>query len=350
MKNRKKLNTISNKRVKDGSFKKSMKKLLMFCRKYWGWLALSIILGGIGVAFQIIGPNKIADITVLIATGLRSGGIDLKAVSEIGIFLVIIYSLGAILSYFEHFILTTVTQKVSKKFRHDISHKINKLPLNYYDTHMFGDILSRVTNDVDRVGQSLNESIGNFFHNVILFLGVLVIMLVKDWVLALTVIGATIIGFALSFTFMTRAQKYFNQNQKHLGQLNAHIEEVYTGHNVVQLFNAKEDTKKQFASTNKKLLSTGWKSQFISGVMGPIMGFVGNFGYVAVIIVGAIMALNKDVTYIGRITEFMIYVRLFANPLSQLLQQQIVCLTFWKKKNCPMKVVLHKNLKTLRAM
>lgn len=308
-------------KTEKGSFKKSMKKLLLYCKKFWWWIALSMIFGAVGVTFQIIGPNKIQDLITLIATGLNSSGVDLAAVGKIGIFLVCIYVAGAILSYFQQFILTTVTQKLSKKFRHDISHKINKLPLNYFDTNMFGDVLSRVTNDVDRVGQSLNESIGTLFHSGLLFVGVFIMMFVTDWILALTVIGATIIGFAFSLIFMTRAQKYFNQNQKNLGDLNSHIEEVYSGHNVVQLFNAKEQTGEEFDKINKRLFTSGWKSQFISGVMGPIMGFVGNFGYVAVCIVGAILALQRGgIEYIGIISAFMIYVRLFSNPLSQIAQ------------------------------
>ena len=308
-------------KTEKGSFKKSMKKLLLYCKKFWWWIALSMIFGAVGVTFQIIGPNKIQDLITLIATGLNSSGVDLVAVGKIGIFLVCIYVAGAILSYFQQFILTTVTQKLSKKFRHDISHKINKLPLNYFDTNMFGDVLSRVTNDVDRVGQSLNESIGTLFHSGLLFVGVFIMMFVTDWILALTVIGATIIGFAFSLIFMTRAQKYFNQNQKNLGDLNSHIEEVYSGHNVVQLFNAKEQTGEEFDKINKRLFTSGWKSQFISGVMGPIMGFVGNFGYVAVCIVGAILALQRGgIEYIGIISAFMIYVRLFSNPLSQIAQ------------------------------
>lgn len=303
-----------------GSFKKSMKKLFLFCRRYWGWIALSLVFGAVGVVFQIIGPNKIMDITNLITGGLLKGGIDIPAVTKIAIFLVVIYSVGAILAYFQQFILTTVTQKISKKFRKDISYKINKLPLNYFDTHMYGDVLSRVTNDVDRVGQSLNESIGTLFHSVILFVGVFIMMFVTEWIMALTVIGATIIGFAFSLIFMTKAQKYFNQNQKNLGDLNAHIEEVYSGHNVVQLFNAKKETGQQFNKINKQLFTSGWKSQFISGVMMPIMGFVGNFGYVAVCIVGAVLASIRGPEYIGVISAFMIYVRLFSNPLSQIAQ------------------------------
>ena len=307
-----------------GAFKKSMGKLIMFCKKEWLWLAISMVFGAVAVVFQIIGPNEIKEITTIITVGLfQNGQIDVGAVTKIAIFLVIIYAVGAILSYIQHYITATMTQRVSKKMREKISRKINKMPLKYFDTHMHGDVLSRVTNDVDAISQSLNESAGNLFSNIILFVGVLIMMFVTEWILALTVIGTTIIGLAFSMIFMSRSQKYFNQNQQNLGALNAHIEEVYSGHNVVQLFNAKGKTKEEFSKVNKSLFTSGWKSQFISGVMMPVMGFVGNLGYVAVCIVGAILASSRGIEYMGVITAFMIYVRLFSNPLSQIAQ----CLT-----------------------
>lgn len=324
MKKKTPVNPSSEVKVREkGTFKKSMGKLLRYCKRYWPWILISMVLGAISVVFQIIGPNKISDITNLITEGVVAGGVDIEAVTKIALFLVIIYSIGAILSYIQNYISTTVTQRTVKSLRRDISKKINKLPLNYFDANLHGDVLSRVTNDVDTIGQSLNESVNNLISNVILFVGVLIMMFVTEPLMALTVIVTTILGFGFSLIFMTRSQKYFNQNQKNLGQMNAHIEETYSGHNVVQLFNAKGDTKKEFSKINKNLYTSGWKSQFISGVMMPVMGFVGNFGYVAVCIVGAILAGTRGIEYIGVITAFMIYVRLFSNPLSQIAQ----CLT-----------------------
>ena len=316
------MNTNKNKvveKAEKGTFMKSLGKLLKFCKRYWGWIILSMIFGAISVVFQIIGPDKIGDIANII-TGSFATGIDVGAVTEIAIFLVCIYVAGAILSYFQHYITATVTQNTVKRLRQNISKKINKLPLNYFDTHLHGDILSRVTNDVDTIGQNLHQSIGGLVSNTLMFIGVLIVMFVIDWIMAFTVVGTTLIGFCFSLIFMTKSQKYFNQNQKNLGDLNAHIEETYSGHNVVQLFNAKENTGKEFAKVNKKLFSTGWKSQFISGVMMPIMNFVGNLGYVAVCVVGAVLAANRGIEYYGTIVEFMIYVRLFTNPLSQIAQ------------------------------
>ncbi len=317
--------TTTTGKAEKGSFKKSMGKLLKYCKRYWGWIIVSIIIGAIATVFQIIGPDKISEITNLINQGVYLGdmGVVIGEITRIAIFLLCIYASGAVLSYFQQYISAVVTQKTVRRLRQDISKKINRLPLNYFDTHLHGDVLSYVTNDVDTIWQSLDESIGSLISNIILFVGVLIMMFITEWIMALTVIGTTILGFGFSLIFLTKSQKYFNQNQKNIGELNSHIEEVYSGHNVVQLFNAKGQTEKEFNKINKNLLNTGWKSQFISGVMGPIMGFVGNFGYVAVCIVGAILASQRGISYFGTIIAFMIYVRLFTNPLSQIAQ----CLT-----------------------
>ena len=314
------INMRNSEKREKGTFKKSMGKLLRYCKKYWGWMVVALVLGAVSVVFQIIGPNKISEIANLITTGVATGEDVMAQVTKIAIFLVCIYVASALLEYIQQYMTTVVTQKTVKKFRSDISHKINNLPLNYFDTHLHGDILSRVTNDVDTIGQSLNESVGSLVTSVIMLIGVLIMMFVTDWVLAFTVIGATLFGFVLAMIFMASSQKYFNKNQKDLGEMNAHIEETYSGHNVVQLFNAKEQTAKEFNKINKSLLSSGLKSQFISGAMMPVMGFIGNFGYAAVCIVGALLAGSRGMGYFGTIVAFMIYVRLFSNPLSQIAQ------------------------------
>lgn len=314
------INMRSSEEIEKGTFKKSTGKLLRYCKKYWGWMVVALVLGAVSVVFQIIGPNKISEIANLITTSVATGEDVMAQVTNIAIFLVCIYVASALLEYIQQYITTVVTQKTVKKFRSDISHKINNLPLNYFDTHLHGDILSRVTNDVDTIGQSLNESVGSLVTSVIMLIGVLIMMFVTDWVLAFTVIGATLFGFVLAIIFMASSQKYFNKNQKDLGEMNAHIEETYSGHNVVQLFNAKKQTAEEFNKINKSLLSSGLKSQFISGAMMPMMGFIGNFGYAAVCIVGALLAGSRGIGYFGTIIAFMIYVRLFSNPLSQIAQ------------------------------
>ena len=314
------INMRSSEKIEKGTFKKSTGKLLRYCKKYWGGMVVALVLGAVSVVFQIIGPNKISEIANLITTSVATGEDVMAQVTKIAIFLVCIYVASALLEYIQQYITTVVTQKTVKKFRSDISHKINNLPLNYFDTHLHGDILSRVTNDVDTIGQSLNESVGSLVTSVIMLIGVLIMMFVTDWVLAFTVIGATLFGFVLAIIFMASSQKYFNKNQKDLGEMNAHIEETYSGHNVVQLFNAKKQTAEEFNKINKSLLSSGLKSQFISGAMMPMMGFIGNFGYAAVCIVGALLAGSRGMGYFGTIIAFMIYVRLFSNPLSQIAQ------------------------------
>ena len=302
-----------------GQFKKSMGKLIKYCKKFYWLIGISLILGAISVVCQIISPNLISNLTELITNGLASGGVDLDAVTRIALTILTLALFMAVLGYFQHFIMATATQKIVFKFRYDISWKINKLPLQYFDTHLYGDTLSRVTNDVDTIGQTMNQPVSSLFSNIILFVGVVIAMFVTQWIMAFTVIVATLIGFSIMLIFLTKSQKYFIMQQKDLGDLNAHIEEVYSGHNVVKLFNAEKDKGEEFATINKKLYTSAWKSQFLSNAMMPIMGFVGNFAFVAVCVVGAVLAANGTIG-LGPIAAFMIYARMFSNPLSQIAQ------------------------------
>ena len=302
-----------------GQFKKSMVKLIKYCKKFYWLIGISLILGAISVVCQIISPNLISNLTELISGGLMSGGIDLDAVTRTALTILTLALFMAVLGYFQHFIMATATQKIVFKFRDDISWKINKLPLQYFDTHLYGDTLSRVTNDVDTIGQTMNQSVSSLFSNIILFVGVIIAMFVTQWIMAFTVIGATLIGFLIIVICLSKSQKYFIMQQKNLGDLNAHIEEVYSGHNVIKLFNAEKDKGEEFAKINKKLYTSAWKSQFLSNAMMPIMGFVGNFAFVAVCVVGAVLAANGTIG-LGPIAAFMIYARMFSNPLSQIAQ------------------------------
>ena len=302
-----------------GQFKKSMVKLIKYCKKFYWLISISLILGAISVVCQIISPNLISDLTELISGGLMSGGIDLDAVTRTALTILTLALFMAVLGYFQHFIMATATQKIVFKFRDDISWKINKLPLQYFDTHLYGDTLSRVTNDVDMIGQTMNQSVSSLFSNIILFVGVIIAMFVTQWIMAFTVIGATLIGFLIIVICLSKSQKYFIMQQKNLGDLNAHIEEVYSGHNVIKLFNAERDKGEEFVKINKKLYTSAWKSQLLSNAMMPIMGFVGNFAFVAVCVVGAVLAANGTIG-LGPIAAFMIYARMFSNPLSQIAQ------------------------------
>ena len=245
--------------------------------------------------------------------------IDMKAVKNLSIFMATLYLLSALFNYIQSFSLTTVSNKFAKQLRDRISKKINELPLKYFDTHETGDVLSRVTNDVDTVAMNLNNSLATLVTSITLFLGSIFMMFITNWIMAITAIISSIIGFVLMFMILSKSQKYFSAKQKELGEMNGYIEEIYSGHNVVKSYNGTKEALCQFEKLNNNLYNANRKSQFLSGMMHPIMGFVGNFGYVMVCIVGALLTMN-DIISFGVIVAFMIYVRLFTNPLSQIAQ------------------------------
>ena len=245
--------------------------------------------------------------------------INMEKIKSLAIFMAIIYILSALFNYIQSFSLSTVSNRFANKLRDEISKKINKLPLKYFDTHENGDILSRVTNDVDTVAQNLNNSLATLVTSITLFLGSMLMMFITNWLMAITAVLSTLVGFILMFIILGKSQKYFNQKQEELGNINGYIEEMYSGHNVVKAYNGTKETFAKFEQLNNKLYIANKKSQFLSGTMHPIMGFVGNFGYVMVCIVGALLVMN-DVISFGVIVAFMIYIRLFTNPLSQIAQ------------------------------
>ena len=303
---------------KSKDFKKAMVNLINYCKPFLPVIIIAIILASASSICAIIGPDYLSDITDEITKGLV-GTMDLNKIKSIALFLVVIYALSLVLGYAQGFIMVTVTNKFTKKMRKDISEKINKLPLRYFDRHSYGDILSRVTNDVDTIGQTLNNSIGTLVSAVTLFLGSLFMMFITNWVMAFTAVGTTIIGFVLMIIILSKSQKYFTYQQEELGNINGHIEEIYSGHNVVKAYNGVESSNKKFDEINNRLFENVRKSQFLSGLMHPIMSFIGNFGYVAVCVVGALLTLNGYISF-GVIVAFMIYIRLFTNPLMQIAQ------------------------------
>ncbi len=298
--------------------KKILGKLLNYIRSYIPAIVIALILGCAGAVFSVIGPNKLSDITNLITEGFIKG-IDIDSVLNICIFLTILYSLSWVFNYVQGFILTTVTQRTSKSLRTDISEKINRMPLRYFDSTAYGDVLSRVTNDVDTIGQMLNNSIGSLISSITLLVGALIMMFVTNALMAGAAIAASIIGFVFMTVIMAHSQKYFIAQQKNLGDINGHIEETYSGHQVVRAYNAEDEVEEVFDNINNKLYESAWKSQFFSGLMMPLMGFIGNFGYVVVCVLGAVLAANGSISF-GVIVSFMIYIRLFTQPLSQLAQ------------------------------
>lgn len=245
--------------------------------------------------------------------------IDMKKIKEIALLMATIYLLSALFSYIQSYSMTTVSNNFAKMLRSNISSKINLLPLKYFDTHETGDVLSRVTNDVDTIAQNLNNSLATLVTSFTLFIGSIIMMFVTNWTMAITAILSSLLGFMLMFIILGKSQKYFSMRQTELGNLNGYIEEIYSGHNVVKAYNGVDKAIKDFEELNNKLYEANRKSVFLSGLMQPIMGFVGNFGYVAVCIVGALLTMNGNITF-GVIVAFMVYIRLFTNPLSQIAQ------------------------------
>ena len=244
---------------------------------------------------------------------------NMKRIKDISLFLAILYICSAIFTYIESISMTTVSNNFARGLRARISTKINKLPLKYFDNHSIGDILSRVTNDIDTIAQSMNQSLATLVSATTLFIGSIIMMFYTNWIMALTAIGASLFGFIFMFIVLGKSQKYFIQRQKELGELNGHIEEVYSGLNVVKAYNGQKESNEKFDELNEGLYDANRKSQFLSGLMMPMMNFIGNFGYVAVCIVGALLVLNDYISF-GVIVAFISYVRLFTSPLSQIAQ------------------------------
>lgn len=304
---------------RNGSFLSAMKQLVKYCKRFVPFMIIAIIFAVIGTIFSIAGPSYIEKVTNLISSGIVNRHIDIEEVAKICIILMIFYISSAVLNYVQHLIMAIITNKVSKKLRQDINIKINKVPLKYIDGTSTGDILSRITNDVDMISQALNSSVAPLFSSITLLLGCVIMMFVTNYIMAFTAIISTIIGFALMILIMKNSQKYFLARQIILGKVNGQVEEIYTNHSIVRVSNGIEENEESFKKINDKLFSTDWKSQFLSGLMQPIMAFIGNLGFAAVCVVGAVLMFYKQID-IGVITAFMIYVRLFSNPLSQIAQ------------------------------
>ncbi len=301
---------------------KALGKLLKYCKSYVVAILVALFFAMVAAITSIIGPNKINDLMNVIESGIQSiDGISMPNFLKICYFLISIYILGAIVNYCQQFIMADVTQKTSKRLRSDINKKINQLPLSYFDTTTRGDILSRITNDVDTISQTLSSTIANLVNAITLFIGVIIMMFVVNWELALVTIASSIIGFILVFFILTFSQKYFNKRQKNLGDMNGHIEEIYSNHHVVKSYNGESKAIEQFDVINKELYRNNYKSQFLSGLMQPIMNFSGNLSYASIFIVGVFLILNGNSNVgFGTIISFTIYARLFSQPLSTFAQ------------------------------
>ena len=303
---------------KPRNFKETWGKLLRYCQRYWSIILIALVCAAAGAVLGLLGPGKLSDMTDLIQRGLM-GGIDLAAIGKIGITLAVIYGVSALLSYIQGYIMATVTQRYSKSLRTDISRKINRLPMWYYNKTTTGDVLSRVTNDVDTIGQSLNMSVGMLVTSVAQIAGALIMMLLTNVLMTVAAVVASLLGFGLMLAIMGRSQKHFSRQQKYLGRINGHVEETYAGYMIVKAYNGEEEAKTRFEEINGKLRDSAFKAQFISGMMMPIMSFIGNLGYVAVCVVGAVLTMNGSISF-GVIVAFMLYIRYFTQPLAQTAQ------------------------------
>ena len=304
-----------------------MKKLVHFCRHYIPAIIVALVLGAIGTVCQIVGPDKLKDMTNEIANGLPAlvngkpvlGAIDMDAVTHIAWLLVALYVGYAVLCYVQSWMMANVTQRTAQELREAISVKINKLPLRYFDKVSYGDVLSRITNDVDAIGQTLGQSVGSLITSVTLFVGALIMMFYNNVIMTVCAIASSLVGLLIMGAIMKVSQKYFSRQQIALGDVNGHVEEMYAGHTVVKAYCGEADSIRVFEKYNGDLYDSGWKSQFLSGLMMPLMNFVGNFGYVVVCVVGAVLAMDGKIEF-GVIVAFMMYIRLFTQPLSQFAQ------------------------------
>lgn len=301
-----------------GEMASAMKKIIEYMKGSVGIVAVALVLAALGAVLTIIGPDKVGEITDLMADGLMTG-IDLKAVARVGIFLGAIYISSSLFTFIQQYIMATVTLKMSYRMRSDLSRKINCVPQKYFNSHSQGDILSRITNDVSTLQQGLTNSLPTIISAAAQFVGCLIMMFVTEWRLALISLFITFLGLFLIVFIMSKSQKFFLDRQESLGKLNGYVEEMYSGHEVVRISRGAENVKKHFAGLNEAVYNANWKSQFLSGIMQPLMNVIGNLAYVAVCVFGSMLALNGTITF-GVIISFILYVRLFTSPLGQIAQ------------------------------
>ena len=313
---------MNNNVGKPKNMKKAIGRLLKYIKSYMPILIISIVLLVASTIIRIIGPDKLGDLTNMISKSLNpvSGEpYTMADIWKIGKLLICLYVCGAVFTYIANWLIGRVSFKMSQRLRRDIQQKINRLPLKYVDKTPYGNVLSIVTNDIDILGDALYTSAASLVGAIVLFFGSLLMMFITNWILALCAIASTVIGFSIMTIIIKKSQKYFVEQQNRIAEIDSVVEEVYSGQSIIRTYNAKDETKTAFENVNKKLCTSGWKSQFFSGTMHPLMAFVGNLGYVVVCVVGAIL-FSKGKIGFGVITSFMIYIRLFTNPLAQIAQ------------------------------
>ena len=298
--------------------KGALRSLTVYLQKSLGVILLALVLAALSAVLTIIGPDQVGKIATLMSEGLV-GGIDLAAVAKVGVLLAVIYGLSALFGFIQHYIMASVTLKMSYRMRGELSEKINRVPQKYFNFHAQGDILSRITNDVSTLQQGLTNSLPTIISAATQFIGCLIMMFVTEWRLALAALGITLVGLLLTVLIMSRSQKYFTARQESLGALNGYVEEMYSGHKVVRISRAEAPVGEKFDTLNDAVYDANWRSQFLSGIMQPLMNVIGNLSYVAVCVLGSILAI-QGIIDIGVIVSFILYVRLFTSPLTQIAQ------------------------------
>ena len=298
--------------------KGTLNDLSAYMHKSLGVVILALVLAALSAVLTIIGPDQVGKIATIMSDGLLSG-IDLAAVARVGVLLAVIYGLSALFGFIQHYIMASVTLRMSYRMRAELSEKINRVPQKYFNLHSQGDILSRITNDVSTLQQGLTNSLPTIISAATQFVGCLIMMFVTEWRMALAALCVTVVGLLLTVLIMSRSQRYFVARQESLGKLNGYIEEMYSGHEVVRISRAGSDVNAQFDRLNRAVYDANWKSQFLSGVMQPLMNIIGNISYVVVCVLGSILAIN-GVIGIDVIVSFILYVRLFTSPLTQIAQ------------------------------
>ena len=301
-----------------GNVKKALGQLAGYMRRRLGVIILALVLAAGSAVLTILGPDWVGRIATIMSDGLTTG-IDLAAVAKIGVVLACIYGASAVFGFIQNYIMASVTLGMSYRMRAELSEKINRVPQKYFNFHSQGDILSRITNDVSTLQQGLTNSLPTIISAATQFVGCLIMMFVTQWRLALAALGVTLVGLVLIVLIMAKSQRHFTARQESLGKLNGYVEEMYSGHEVVRISRAVEDVNAKFDQLNRRVYDANWRSQFLSGIMQPLMNVIGNISYVVVCVLGSILAINGTIEF-GVIVSFILYVRLFTSPLTQIAQ------------------------------
>ena len=303
---------------KSGGIGKAIPRLTEYMRSQLGLIIAALVLAALSAVLTIIGPDKVGEIATIMSDGLLTG-IDISAIARVGAFLAAIYVASALFGFIQHYIMAVVTLKMSYRMRGELSEKINRVPQAYINGASQGDILSRITNDVSTLQQGLTNSLPTIISAATQFVGCLIMMFVTEWRLALISLGVTLVGMVLTVLIMSRSQKFFAARQTSLGELNGYVEEMYSGHSVVRISRAGRKVGEHFDGLNAAVYDANWRSQFLSGIMQPLMNIIGNIAYVAVCVFGSVLAINGTIRF-GVIVSFILYVRLFTSPLTQMAQ------------------------------